>query len=590
MNYLILKGVMIHMPELMGNPLKVADSRYFVEGVETKWSELAIRVGSSIAMAESSEINRKKYSDIFTESIFNLEFIPGGRILRNAGRIKGSLFNCYVLPFGDSREEIGKYFSDSFCLWGSGGGIGTNLSSLRPEGAPIRGVGGKSSGPISFLKASDFIAETIQIGGQRRAAGLALMNVRHPDILKFINAKLVDKLIPHYNISVGVTEDFLQRVESNNMWDLKFAQKTYDTIDARTLWDTLISNMLTSAEPGLINWDNLRENNSYFYAPVITTNPCGEAILSPYETCCLGSIVLPKFVGKGGNTNWIKIQATIENSVRFLDDVIDCNNYVLDVIKTKSFDSRRIGLGYMGLADYLFAKKLRYGSTKALEETEKLAKFVRNCVYESLVKLSSEKGAFPKFDSTAYSKAKFIRTLPPSLRMDIKKYGSRCVTGISIAPTGTISLIAGVSSGIEPLFLKAYERKDQISNRIYIHDLYKQALKDNTDDIDEWFVDTSDLKPEDHLETQSIVQKYVDGGVSKTINFQEDISHEKLSSLLLEYIRDLKGVTIYVDGSREGQILNKISKEKIKEFLKKEQFDSDADIDTVKCSSGSCEL
>ena len=578
------------MPELMGNPLKVADSRYFVEGVETKWSELAIRVGSSIAMAESSEINRKKYSDIFTESIFNLEFIPGGRILRNAGRIKGSLFNCYVLPFGDSREEIGKYFSDSFCLWGSGGGIGTNLSSLRPEGAPIRGVGGKSSGPISFLKASDFIAETIQIGGQRRAAGLALMNVRHPDILKFINAKLVDKLIPHYNISVGVTEDFLQRVESNNMWDLKFAQKTYDTIDARTLWDTLISNMLTSAEPGLINWDNLRENNSYFYAPVITTNPCGEAILSPYETCCLGSIVLPKFVGKGGNTNWIKIQATIENSVRFLDDVIDCNNYVLDVIKTKSFDSRRIGLGYMGLADYLFAKKLRYGSTKALEETEKLAKFVRNCVYESLVKLSSEKGAFPKFDSTAYSKAKFIRTLPPSLRMDIKKYGSRCVTGISIAPTGTISLIAGVSSGIEPLFLKAYERKDQISNRIYIHDLYKQALKDNTDDIDEWFVDTSDLKPEDHLETQSIVQKYVDGGVSKTINFQEDISHEKLSSLLLEYIRDLKGVTIYVDGSREGQILNKISKEKIKEFLKKEQFDSDADIDTVKCSSGSCEL
>ena len=261
------------MPELIGNPLKVVDSRYFVEGAETKWSELAIRVGSSIAMAESSETNRKKYSDIFTESIFNLEFIPGGRILRNAGRIKGSLFNCYVLPFGDSREEIGKYYSDSFVLWGEGGGIGTNLSSLRPEGAPIRGVGGKSSGPISFLKASDFIAETIQIGGQRRAAGLALMNVRHPDILKFINAKLVDKLIPHYNISVGVTEEFLQRVESNKMWDLKFAQKTYNTIDAKTLWDTLISNMLTSAEPGLINWDNLRENNSYFYAPVITTNP-----------------------------------------------------------------------------------------------------------------------------------------------------------------------------------------------------------------------------------------------------------------------------------------------------------------------------
>lgn len=900
------------MPELTGNPLTIATSRYFIEDIETLWSELSNRVGSSIARAETSEAYRKKYSDIFSEMIFNLEFLPGGRILRNAGRIKGSLFNCYVLPFGDSREEIGKYFSDSFVLWGEGGGVGTNLSPLRPEGAPIRGVGGVSSGPISFLKASDFIAETIKIGGQRRAAGLALMTVRHPDILKFINAKLVDKLIPHYNISVGVTEEFLQSVESQSVWNLKFAQKIYNTVDAKELWDTVITNMLKSAEPGLINWDNLRENNSYFYAPVITTNPCqpewatlrtpdgikqfkdvnigdkiwsedgwvkitnkqrsgvknvykyrtnasifcgtdthkiisnnkkievdkansidtlrckakivdflpnvvmdgiligdgtkhkasnnlvylcigaedydyfdseithliirhrpglhdhaykvktsiksnelpktfdrvvpdrykygndqliksflrglytangsviktakrvtlkatskqivedvqimlsavgirsyitknkpkkvkfdngtylckksydinittdsdifyhtvgfiqkykmeklkeylinkkikkgkvtfdinsveyisteevynitvdgkhhtywtggcnvsncGEAILSPYETCCLGSIVLPKFVGKGGNTNWIKMQATIKNSIRFLDDVIDCNNYILDIIKTKSFDSRRIGLGYMGLADYLFAKKLRYGSPKALEEKEKLAKFVRNCVYESLVELSAEKGAFPKFDSTAYSKAKFIRTLPPALRMDIKKFGSRCVTGLSIAPTGTISLIAEVSSGIEPLFLKAYERKDQVSNRIYIHDLYSNALNNKEENIDEWFVDTSDLTPEDHLETQSIIQKFVDGGVSKTINFQEGVSHETLSSLLLEYIRDLKGVTIYVDGSREGQVLNKISKEKIKKHLDDNKFNSDADVDTVKCSSGSCEI
>jgi ribonucleoside-diphosphate reductase alpha chain len=455
--------------KLSDNAIEVSEDRYFMENED--WEMLSGRVGQVVAGSENS--HAVKYAEEFSEIIFNVDFLPGGRILRNAGRARGSLFNCYHLPIGDSREEIGQFYKDSLILWGEGGGIGVNASSLRPKGAPIKGVGGYSSGPVSFLEASDAIAGTIESGGSRRAAALALMSVSHPDVTRFIDAKLVHGILSHYNISVAVTDEFLEAVESDDEWEFKFAHQTYGKVKARSIWDKIINNMVNCAEPGLLNWNNLIKNNSYYYDPVMGTNPCGEAVLSPYDVCDLGSLVLTNFITGTVNTNWKKLYEVIKISVRFLDDVIDINKYVLKEIDIKAHNSRRIGLGVMGLADYLFAKGLRYGSNRSIVEVERLMRFIRDTVYETLVELAQEKGAFPKFDPVPYGKASFIRKLPASLRMDIKEHGVRCVTGLAIAPTGTISLLAGVNSGIEPLFRKAYLRSDRVSERMYVHPIYR---------------------------------------------------------------------------------------------------------------------
>jgi ribonucleoside-diphosphate reductase alpha chain len=301
----------------------------------------------------------------------------------------------------------------------------------------------------------------------------------------------------------------------------------------------------------------------------------------------LGSLVLPNFITGTINTNWKKLEETIKLAVRFLDDVIEVNKYVLKDIDIKAHNSRRIGLGVMGLAEYLFAKKLKYGSPKAIAEIERLMRFIRDVTYETLVELAEEKGAFPKFDPIPYGKASFIRKLPASLRMAIKKKGVRCVTGLAIAPTGTISLIADATSGIEPLFRKAYMRHDRVGSRMYVHPLYKDFLLSG-DELPDWYVDTDDLNPSDHFEVQVAVQKYVDGAVSKTINMPAGTTTDQLSSLMLEYIHDLKGVTVYVDGCREGQILNPVLEEEVLEYL--EKSDTSDDMEVPQCATGVCEL
>jgi len=570
--------------QLSDSALKIVSARYFLDDKET-WETLSLRVGKEGARYETSN-----YSDRFSQMIFDGDFLPGGRILRNIGRPRGSLFNCYVLPVGDSREEIGQWLKDSLILWGEGGGVGCNVSFLRPKGAPIKGVGGASSGPVSFLEASDAVAKTVESGGSRRAAALSTMLVSHPDILDFIDAKLVHGKLSHYNISVAVTEEFLEAVEKNDDWEFKFAQQSYGKIKARTIWKKVMDNMVRCAEPGLLNWDNLRSNNSYYFDEILSTNPCGEVPLGANAVCDLGSLVLPNFITGSINTNWKKLEQTIKLAVRFLDNIIDINKYVLHEIDVNAHNGRRIGLGVMGLAEYLFYKKLRYGSKKAIDEIEKLMKFIRDTTYEASVELAVEKGAFPKFDPVQYGKAHFVRTLPAALRMLIKDKGIRNVTLMAMAPTGTISLIPEVSSGIEPLFSKAYLRKDRVSERVYIHPLYK-TIMESGEDLPEWFVDVKDLTPADHFETQSIIQRYTDGAVSKTINMPKGTSSEDLSKLTLEYIRDLKGVTIYVDESREGQILTHMSDKEVRNYLKSsKEIENSASEETVRCASGSCEL
>ena len=325
---------------------------------------------------------------------------------------------------------------------------------------------------------------------------------------------------------------------------------------------------------------------------------CGEVPLGKNNVCNLGSLVLPNFV-TNVNTNWKKLEEVIGLGVRFLDNIIDMNNYALKAIDLKAHESRRIGLGILGLGDYLMAKKIRYGSVKAVQETERLMRFIRDATYEASVKLSVEKGSFPKFDSFYYSKSHFIRTLPASIRMDIKKYGTRNATLLSVAPNGTIGLLCDTTGGVEPLFSKAYKRTDNIGERIYIHPKYEDILLKGEGTPD-WFVDAYDLYPQEHLEMQVAVQKYIDCSVSKTINLPSHTTVEDLDVILLEYIKDLKGITVYRDGCRDGQPLNTITESEAIEYLRKEGKIADDNsttvvsrnltTDDVKCHNGKCDL
>jgi ribonucleoside-diphosphate reductase alpha chain len=322
----------------------------------------------------------------------------------------------------------------------------------------------------------------------------------------------------------------------------------------------------------------------------ILISNCGETTLGPYGVCDLGSLVLPNFITGNINTNWKKLEATIKLAVRFLDNVIEVNKYALKDIDINAHKSRRIGIGVIGLAEYLFAKKVRYGTQRAVDETERLMQFIRNICYQTSMELAIEKGAFPQFDPIAYGKASFVRKLPATLRMDIKKYGIRNCTTMALAPTGTISLIADYTSAIEPLFAKAMMRKDRVGTRMYIHPKYESMIRDG-EEIPDWFVDSFDLDPKDHFEMQVACQKFCDASVSKTINLPTKTTDEDLSSLLLEYIHDLKGVTVYRDGSREGQILNRVTEEEVRDYIANDiDADNNLNEDQVKCATGSCEI
>lgn len=571
---------------LSENSQKVAESRYFMDGED--WESCTRRAATVIATPETSQ--QQKIIDQFQEIIYNQYFIPGGRILRNSGRPRGSLFNCYHLPIGDSIEEIGQFIKDALILWSEGGGVGCNFTSLRPRGDAILGKGGNSSGLVSFIEAADAVSHTIESGGSRRAAAIAHVDISHPEVMDFIDAKLVHGRLAHFNISVAVNEDFLQRVEQDQSWTFKFKQKRYGSVQARDLWDKMITNMVDCAEPGLINWSNFAKNNSYYFSPVLGTNPCGETTLGPYESCDLGSLVLPNFITSGNiNTNWEKLKEVVKIAVRFLDNVIDVNKYVLKEIDINAHKSRRIGIGVLGLAEYLFMKKVRYGSDEAMKHTENVMRAIRDAAYQASVELAIEKGAFPQFDPVHFGKASFIRKLPSELRMDIKKYGVRNCTLMALAPTGTISLLTNYTSGIEPLFAKAMKRHDRVSDRIYVHPRYEEILKSGVE-TPEWFVDSFDLKPADHLRIQAACQRFCDGSVSKTVNLPNETTADDLSPLLLEYIRDLKGVTVYRDGSRDGQILNKLTDEDIRGLIKQYGSDGEMTEDSVQCATGSCEI
>lgn len=917
------------MIELSENSYEIAKDRYMWD-TENSWADIVCRVAYETSKNErtDSELWNENYKSIIGDMLF----VPAGRILRNIGKLKPSTSNCNFLAVEDSIESIGNTLANYLTISSYGGGTGLNFSSLRPKDAPLKTKGGESSGMLSFLKIFDFAGKRIQTGGQRRSAGICILNIDHPEIFDFINAKTKHDQLKQFNISVGIYDSFLNAVEKDDNWEFKFAGRSYGKIKARELWDLILKNMLDHSEPGLINWDNLRKNNTYYFSPIEGVNPCfagetriitkngyrqikdlvgtvetiwdgdnwvecsnfrvtglnqkmlkitlhdgSELRVTPYhrmiledgtdkeaedlqigekleasinplfhgniradgaylkgflvgdghikkernhpclylyntkymcserllhsasqisltssrtnpvedlgfndeiknrksmrgivarnnnelykwcsdykkripdevfmwdaiskanfiagvmdadgtamdtkhgfgyqiwsihkewlldfqtllksfgiyskvsigkqeeikdfndgygeyesqqsyrltisqansiklssfisferlssfsdrETkykvknkfntivniedsgvdeevyCCtvdsthklaislgiqtgqcgelplenlgvcnLGSLVLPNFI-INKNTNWQKLSRVIKVAVRFLDNIIDLSYYPIPGQENTVKNARRIGLGTMGLAEYLFQKEIRYGSEKAIAEIEKLYKFIRDESYIASCELAKEKGAFPKFDRVQYCNASFIRKLPPKLRMLIKESTIRNSTITTCPPTGTTSLIAEVNSGIEPLPFKGYRRVDGVGERIYIHPMCKDYY--NAD----WFVDSYDLLPEEHLETQSTIQKYICSGVSKTILLPKTTKVEDLSTLLLEYIRDIKGVTVYRDESRKEQVYYKLSQKEITKLLKDSTISSKLDVTDTQCKSGMCEI
>lgn len=528
-------------------------------------------------MAEDAK-DQAKWAEKFASVMRTFRFIPGGRVIRNAGRKKGMMINCFVLGVDDYTKSIGDLYGEAFEVSSTGGGVGINWSRIRPDGDTIQGKGGKASGPVSFMYALDGIAQTVESGGQRRAAFIAILSCEHPEIEKFIKTKVVDGKLSHFNISVGITNEFIRAVKKNKNWSLRFGTKEYKVVKARELWNMMVESAWKCGDPGFVNLDNIRDMNPTSYCEEIeATNPCGEIILPRYGSCCLGSVNLSEmYCERTNSVDWERLKDTITTAVRFLDDVLDVTHYPLPQIEITSTSSRRIGLGIMGL-HYLLLKMgiKRYGSDESLEVMDDLFNKFRDYAYLASIELAKEKGAFSKFDLHRYLEGDFAKRLPHRVLAKLKKHGIRNGAVLSMPPTGTTSLVAGVSSGIEAIFAPVHKRmfnagskdgKPVMKSTLEVDRLYRQFLESGKDTSH--FLGAYDITPYEHMEVQATCQKYVDNSISKTINMGSKFPVEKLSELLLEHLPSIKGTTLYRQGSKGQEILipvdhTKMTKEQI---------------------------
>ncbi|SRR5579862_328008 len=547
-----------------GFALEIFQKRYTLHEAET-FHEACDRLANCVAGAETNG-NVLKYRHEFSELLKHNYFMPGGRIWYGAGRPKGQLLNCFVVPTGDSREGWGKTFYDETVICGTGGGLGINFSPVRPRGTLISGHKGAATGAVSEMMAVDAIGEVLKAGGGRRTALMFALSLTHGDIIEFLDKKLDLKQLNNANVSIWFDdnpEDFFGKVKKGEMLDLKHRDKVIATIPAADIWNKIVDNALKGGEPGLLNGYFFNKmSNIWYYSPILCTNPCGELGLCGYDACCLGAIVLPRFV-TNNNINWELLKQSVHTAVRFLDDVLDANNFPLPEIREVCQTIRRIGLGVMGLHDMLLMLDLKYSSSEGLEMVDKVMGFIKNSAYEASIDLAKEKGSFPAFDADKFLKGGFAKTLKPSIRSAIKENGIRNCAILTIAPTGTTSLACDVSSGIEPMFAAAHIRKfrdgDELKSEVVVHPLFKRFVEEGRSV--KHFQGSHDLKLRDHFEMQRVCQRHLDNAASKTINVLPGTSPSELSDMYMEFFPDLKGVTVYPEGSREDQPLTPISLE-----------------------------
>lgn len=613
--------------------------RYAMPGEET-WQQCAKRVADHIAAIEMNG-HIQEWSDKFKDAIQIGDFMPGGRILFGAGRRQFNMLNCYRLHPEDTVESIGKMIRDTYLISCGGGGIGYNFSSIRPKGDDIQNIRNSAPGSVSVMQMVNEIGHHVRSGKNRRTALIAILNVDHPDLFEFLHVKLDLNQLTNFNISVGITNEFIRAVKKNKPWVFKFNGRTYkmyvikrtnkntsedikiialnedDALSraqchhrvsqddvfsdvretevlAKDIWETLIVNSWKSGDPGIYNLDlaNDYTNVSYF-EQLDSPNPCGEIPLPPYGNCCLGHVNLANmYDDKRHDVNWKRLAAAVRVGVRFLDNVLSSNHYPIPECKTIGERSRRIGLGVTGLHYLLLRLGYRYGDQKCLEFLDRLFATFRNEAYGASVELAKEKGAFPAFDAEKYSQERFFLQLPPRLQTAIKKHGIRNAVMLTIAPCGTNSMVLGVSSGVEPIFAPVYRRRFREGNvwrEEFVADaLFAEYFAEGKDMSH--FCGAYDITVEQHLAVQATIQKYIDSAISKTTNLPYDYDHTKLSEVILDYAMYVKGFTIYRAGSKGNEPLEPVDisdTDKLKQAMEK----AGVSVKSIEaCRNGVCEL
>jgi ribonucleoside-diphosphate reductase alpha chain len=584
-------SIMIDRPEYQptGLAAEIFQKRYAIYPEET-WQDACKRVADFVSKAElGSDI--ASYQKQFNHILVSGLFAPGGRIMYGSGRPRGQLLNCFVVPTSDSREGWGKLAYDTLVISGTGGGVGTNYSPVRNRGSNIRGTGGTATGATSLMSIINAEGEEIKAGGGRRTALMMALEHDHPDVEEFLNKKLDLGKLNNANVSVIFDknpEKFFDQVRKGENVKLTFGGRTVKEIPAKELWDKIIQNALRSGEPGVLNgWYANRMSNVAYCAKLICTNPCGEIWLSEYDCCCLGAVVLPRFV-QDGKIQWDELAETVRLGVRFLDDVLTVNTYPLPEIKDVCSSLRRIGLGVMGLHDMLLMLGMKYTTDRALELVDEVMAFIKNTAYEASIDLAKEKSPFSKFRAEEFLKSGFAKTLKPSLRTKIAEHGIRNCALLTIAPTGTTSMVQNVTSGIEPMFAPAYRRRfrdgEELREEVVVHPLFQQFVQDGRSV--KHFQGAYQLKIRDHFEMQRICQKHLDNACSKTINLMPGTSAAELSDLYMEFLPELKGLTVYPEGSRADQPLTPMSHEEAMEHIQ----GASAEVEGGACRSGVCEI
>jgi len=572
---------------LTENAIRVLERRYLKKDkhgqVIEKVEEMFRRVAQTIASAEliyDPKTDVKAREEEFYQLMANLEFLPNSPTLMNAGRELGQLSACFVLPIDDSMESIFDAVKNTALIHKSGGGTGFSFSRLRPETDRVGSTGGVASGPVSFMRAFDVATDVIKQGGMRRGANMAILNIDHPDIEKFIEAKDDPAALTNFNLSVAVTSKFMEAVKSGTDYNLvnPRTNEVVGKLNAKEVFDKIVDMAWKTGDPGVVFLDRINQDNpTPQLGHIESTNPCGEQPLLPYESCNLGSINLARMLRTRNGTTEIdnaKLAEMVRIAVRFLDNVIDVNKFPLPEIAEMTKKSRKIGLGIMGFADMLIKLGIPYDSEEALQIASTLMRFISDEAYKASVELAKERSVFPAFKGSIYD-------VPDGLRV-------RNASFTTIAPTGTLSIITGCSSGIEPLFALSYIRNildgDQLvevnpyfeevakKEGFYSEELMRQLaagaklhdIEEVPDRIKRLFVTAHNISPEWHTKMQAAFQKSTDNAVSKTVNFPQEATREDIAKVyMMAYEEGLKGITIYRDRSREAQVLTTGKVEKV---------------------------
>ena len=558
----------------MGYEIQTKDQNgaFLEHTVEDTWRRIAVALSKA-------EANPKKWESIFYDSLTDFKFLPAGRIIAGSGTARNvTLFNCFVMGvIPDSMSGIFDMLKEAALTMQQVGGIGYDFSTIRPKGSIVKGIAADASGPVSFMDVWDSMCRTIMSAGSRRGAMMATMRCDHPDIEEFIAAKSDSKKLRMFNLSVLVSDAFMEALKKGEDWRLTFNDKIYKVIKAADLWDKIMRATYNYAEPGVIFIDRINEANNLRYCETITaTNPCGEQPLPPYGACLLGSINLARLVeypfGENAHLDVSQLEKLVATAVRMMDNVIEVSQFPLEVQKLEALNKRRIGLGVTGLADALLMVGLRYGSDEAVEKTEEWMKLIARASYKASINLAKEKGAFSLFDPEKLIASGNMKQMDDDIKQAVRKFGLRNALLTSIAPTGTISLYAGnVSSGIEPVFAYSYTRKvlqnDGSNIEEEVVDYAVQMWMDKFGDaqLPDYFVSAQNLTPSDHVKMQAAAQKWVDSSISKTINCPEDISFDDFKEVYIQaYDTGCKGCTTYRPNEVTGSVLSVASEEKPK--------------------------